>query len=67
MAHVLIRHKVADLGKWKLVYDHHLPAREAAGLRDLHICGGTRVNQPKSWCYSTRPTPPRRNCSARIK
>ncbi len=37
MAHMLIRHKVADFGKWKPVYDAHRSAREAAGLKNLHI------------------------------
>jgi len=34
---MLIRHKVADFGKWKPVYDDHRSAREAAGLRDLYL------------------------------
>ena len=37
MAHVIIRHKVADFGKWKPVYDSHKPARQAAGLKDVHL------------------------------
>ena len=37
MAHMLIRHKVADFEKWKPVYEGHRPAREVAGLKDLHL------------------------------
>lgn len=37
MTHVIIRHKVADFGKWKALYDDHRSTREAAGLRDLHL------------------------------
>jgi hypothetical protein len=35
--HVLIRHKVADFGKWKPVYDAHLSARQKAGLEEEHL------------------------------
>ncbi|MCH7897044.1 MAG: cyclase [candidate division NC10 bacterium] len=37
MAYILIRHKVADFGKWKPMYEDHRSAREAAGLKDLHL------------------------------
>jgi hypothetical protein len=37
MAHMIIRHKVADFGKWKPEYEDHRSAREAAGLKDLHL------------------------------
>lgn len=37
MAHILVRHKVADYAKWKQVYDDHQAAREAAGLENLHL------------------------------
>jgi hypothetical protein len=37
MAHMLVRHKVADFDKWKSVYEDHRSAREAAGLKDLHL------------------------------
>ena len=37
MAHMLIRHKVQDVGKWKPLYDAHRPARATAGLKDLHL------------------------------
>ncbi len=37
MPYVLIRHKVADFSKWKPAYDAHLPARQEAGLRDVHL------------------------------
>ena len=37
MAHMIIRHKVADFSKWKPVYEDHRSAREAAGLKELHL------------------------------
>ena len=37
MAHLLVRHKVADFDQWKLVYDAHQAARENAGLKLLHL------------------------------
>ncbi len=37
MAHMIIRHRVADFEKWKPVYEDHRSARVAAGLRDLHL------------------------------
>ena len=37
MANLIIRHKVADFGKWKQEYDDHRSAREAAGLKDIHL------------------------------
>jgi hypothetical protein len=37
MALMMIRHKVADFAKWKPAFDDHRPARQAAGLKDLHL------------------------------
>jgi hypothetical protein len=37
MTYVLIRHKVADFGKWKLAYDKDLTARQRAGLKETHL------------------------------
>lgn len=31
MVHVIVRHKVADYGRWKEAFDGHLNARKAAG------------------------------------
>jgi hypothetical protein len=33
MNYILIRHKIADFGKWKAAYD----ARAAAGLKEVHL------------------------------
>ena len=33
MAHVLIRHKVADFAKWKPLYDAHDATRKASGCQ----------------------------------
>jgi heme-degrading monooxygenase HmoA len=35
--HMLVRHKVSDFAKWKPVYDAHAPARQKAGLKELHL------------------------------
>jgi heme-degrading monooxygenase HmoA len=37
MPYLLIRHKVRDFNAWKPVYEAHLAAREAAGLKELHV------------------------------
>ncbi len=37
MTYVLVRHKVVDFIKWKLVYDRDLPARQRAGLTETHL------------------------------
>jgi hypothetical protein len=37
MQYVLARHKVADFAKWKPHYDSHLPARQKASLKELHL------------------------------
>jgi hypothetical protein len=37
MTQMLIRHTVRDFAKWKPAYDAHRSARQAAGLKDLHL------------------------------
>ena len=37
MPYLLVRHKVADFSQWKPVYDNHLPARQKAGLKEVHL------------------------------
>ena len=37
MIYVMVRHQVADFGKWKSAYDAHAPARTKAGLKELHV------------------------------
>ena len=37
MTYTMIRHKVADFGKWKPVYDSHSSARTAAGLKEEYL------------------------------
>jgi hypothetical protein len=37
MMYLLVRHKIADFAKWKVVYDSHEPIRQAAGLVEEHI------------------------------
>lgn len=37
MPHLLVRHKVADYSKWKVVFDSHTAAQQEAGLRITHV------------------------------
>jgi heme-degrading monooxygenase HmoA len=37
MAHMIIRHKVAEFGKWKQAYEDHRSTRQAAGIKDLYV------------------------------
>ncbi len=37
MAHILVRHKVADFDKWKPLFEDHRPVREAASLKNLYL------------------------------
>ena len=37
MVHVMIRHKVADYGRWKEAFDSHLTNRKRAGETGSHV------------------------------
>ncbi len=37
MVHVIVRHKVADYGKWKKTFDSHLNHRMAAGETGFRV------------------------------
>lgn len=37
MSYIMIRHNVEDFATWKSLYDAHLSAREAAGLKEAHL------------------------------
>jgi hypothetical protein len=37
MNYILIRHKVADLAKWKPEYDDHAATRASAGLKEERL------------------------------
>jgi len=37
MNYILIRHKIADFGKWKPAYDADASARAAAGLKEERL------------------------------
>ena len=37
MTHMLVRHRVTDFDRWKLAFDGHRAAREAAGLTELNL------------------------------
>ena len=41
MQHLVIQHAVADFDAWKSHFVSHLPVREAAGLRNLHLWRNT--------------------------
>lgn len=40
MPHLLIHHKVQNFDTWKPGYDDHKPARDSAGLKELHLLRG---------------------------
>ncbi|NNC89327.1 MAG: cyclase [Akkermansiaceae bacterium] len=40
MPHLLVHHKVKDFPTWKAGYDDHKHARDAAGLKELHLLQG---------------------------
>ena len=40
MPHLLIHHKVRDFAAWKAGYDAHSPARDVAGLEEVHLLQG---------------------------
>jgi heme-degrading monooxygenase HmoA len=42
MAHVLIRHKVANFARWKRAYDAHSAARRKAGFREKTLLRSVR-------------------------
>lgn len=37
MPHLIVRVTVQDFGRWKIVYDSNLPARQSAGLKELNL------------------------------
>ena len=37
MPHLIVRVTVEDFGRWKIVYDSNLPARQSAGLKELNL------------------------------
>ena len=44
MIHMYCRNRVADYGKWKAVFDSHLEAQHASGLRLVHL--GREMDDP---------------------
>jgi hypothetical protein len=42
MAHVLVRHKVANFARWKRAYDAHSAARRKAGLKEKSLLRSVR-------------------------
>ena len=37
MPYMLVRHKVMDYAKWKLIYDQHAATRKASGSKEAHL------------------------------
>jgi hypothetical protein len=37
MNYMLVHHRVQDFEQWKGVYDSHLPMRQQAGVKELHL------------------------------
>ena len=37
MPYLLVRHKVADFGRWKAVFDGHAEAQRAVGITVTHV------------------------------
>lgn len=40
-SYLMVRHQVADISHWKLVYDEDRAGRENAGLKELHLLHDT--------------------------
>ena len=39
-SYMMVRHRVRDFGKWKVVYDEHQGARKKAGLTEVQLLRG---------------------------
>ena len=37
MNYLLVHHRVQNFQKWKMVYDEHLPKRQAAGVKEKNL------------------------------
>ena len=37
MNYLLVHHRVQDFRQWKVLYDEHLPNRQQAGLKEVHL------------------------------
>jgi len=37
MNYLLVHHRVQDFPQWKVVYDNHLPKRQEAGVKEVHL------------------------------
>ena len=42
MNYLLVKHKVKDYKKWKVVYDEHAPARDSIGLKERYVLRNTK-------------------------
>jgi len=40
MTHLLVRHKIADFAKWKVVFDAHRSNRNQAGIQEKLVLRG---------------------------
>jgi hypothetical protein len=41
MNYMLIHHRVQDFQQWKVLYDGHLPMRQQAGIKEVHVWRAT--------------------------
>ena len=37
MNYLFVHHRVQDFPQWKVVYDEHLPKRQQAGVKEVHL------------------------------
>ena len=42
MYYLLVKHKVKDFKKWKVVYDEHAAARDRVGLKERYLLRHTK-------------------------
>jgi hypothetical protein len=42
MNYLLVHHRVQDFDQWKAVYDEHLPIRQQAGVKEVHLWHATQ-------------------------
>jgi hypothetical protein len=41
MNYLLVHHRVQNFPQWKVLYDEHLPTRQQAGVKEVHLWHGS--------------------------
>ena len=41
MNYLLVHHRVQNFQQWKVIYDEHLPSRQNAGVKEVHLWHAT--------------------------